>query len=227
MTITFVRGYQNQSATNGTAVSLTITVAPAAGDLIFCAISASTNDTIPTPAGWTVIGSQTLDTTNVAFFFKRAALGTETTVAVTLAVSGAWNIHYMQFHSDKGLIWTAGVVAKNVPQLAGTALLAGTTAITQSANALAIAAVTGAGARQTPSWNNTFVSNAGTASATTVFFLESAYKILTTRATQSATDTVSVSVASGWTGQIITVSEPGVVGRVVLLNQARNRSAVR
>lgn len=207
MTISPVREFHAAAASSGTAASCAISVSPAANNHLVCSISSSTNDTIPTPAGWTAIGTQTVDTTNVATFWKKAA-GTETTVSVTLAVAGAWNIHYAEWNSTIAGNWTAGVVANNVPQAAATALLAGTTAATAKANALAWAVVTGAGTNQAASWSNSFTANTTTASATTVFFLESAYKILSATGTQTTTDTVGVSVASGWTGQIVTFYEP-------------------
>lgn len=227
MTISFIREYHASSAASGTAATCTITVSPAAGNLIVAAFSSSTNDSIPTPAGWTVIGSQTVDTTNVALFYKRRAIGTETTVAATLVAGGNWNIHYAEFNSTLGSDWAAGVVAKNVPQAAGTALASGTTAATQAPNALAWAAVTYAGVRQTPAWSNTFVSNTGTNSATVLFSLETAYKILAAKATQTSTDTVAVSVASGWTGQIVTIYEPGRVGGRLTVSQSVPRGATR
>lgn len=226
MTISFIREFHASSASSGTAASCAIGTSPAAGNHLVVTFSSSTNDTIPTPAGWTAIGSQTVDTTNIATFWKKAA-GTETTVAVTLAASGNWNIHYAEFNSTVAGNWTAGVVANNVPQAAGTALATGTTAATTKANALAWGTVTYAGARQTPSWSNTFTSNTGTASSTVVFALESAYKILSATGTQTSTDTVGVSVAAGWTGQIVTFYEPILSSFVKIIRAGRRPNFAR
>lgn len=224
MTISFIREFHASSASAGTAASCTISVSPAAGNHIVATFSSSTNDTIPTPAGWTAIGTQTVDTTNIATFWKKAA-GSETTVSATLAASGNWNIHYAEFNSTIAGNWAAGVVANNVPQSAGTALATGTTAATTKANALAWGTVTYAGARQTPSWSASFTSNTGTASATVVFALESAYKILSATGTQTSTDTVGVSVAAGWTGQIVTFYEPVLSAFAGTIVRPRRRMA--
>lgn len=222
-----IHAYQASSASAGTAVNCTLTVSPAAGNLAVACISANTNDTIPTPTGWTILTSQTVDTTNVVWFYKRRAAGTELAVACTLAAAASWNVHYMEFNSTIGSFFVPGAVAKNVPQAAGTALATGTTAATVGERAIVIAAVTYAGARQTPSWSNSFTSNTGTASATTVFALETAFKIVTAKGTQTTTDTVGVSVAAGWTGCIGVIYEPAMPVATLFVPAAVRRASVR
>lgn len=211
MTISFVREFHASSAAAGTALSLTLSVSPQAGNGLMCVISCNTNDSVPTPAGWTALGTQTVDTTNLASFWKNAA-GTETTIAVTLAAAASWNIHYIEFHSSNAQGgWVNGAFVNNVPQAAGTVLSTGTTPsqpASAAKNAVGMAKVTYAGALQTPTWAGSYTANIDSNSATTVFTLSTAYKIISASGTQTTSDTVGVSVASGWTGQLGFIAEP-------------------
>ena len=79
--------YSAASAASVTSLSVTISAAPAAGDILIaaCLMSNAVAQTPVTPSGWTQLGQETQGSTDFFTVYWKIATGAETTVAFVLS----------------------------------------------------------------------------------------------------------------------------------------------
>lgn len=103
----WVRSYGAGTAAAAASLTVTLTISPAAGNMLIANVAFNVGFTMTTPTGWTFLvnesqsGSRTMQT---SVYYKVAA-GTETTVVFTPNASDRMTASYSEFSLSDGVIY--------------------------------------------------------------------------------------------------------------------------